>query len=378
MPTPTDPIKAGARHSASDFNHLQAMHDHSVALGAECGGASGKKPSKAADIEGEEASDQAESLGLPLDTLVSAVRDAFWDLRTTMREAQKPPLSGPDDYYEWDDSLCPSCIAVYDGYAVARVALATYKVPYEVQNEGIVLAEQGNWEQVTQEWVTKMLPAGLIKAFELEKRLGAVKMLGESRLGFYLTAWGNKKVRDLTGEWFDKDQTKGLKAIFNHIGKIPLLYHHGMDGAVKYDPIGTIDVLQEDSIGLWAEAQLEMANQYAIEVQKLVNKKALGASSGTLPAARKVAPSGLIEEWPIIEGSLTPTPAESRLRDLGVHELKAIYEGLGLELPPELNAEVSTTGGEEPQGEADDVTLELERLELLELELTTDQVGDTL
>lgn len=367
-------VKAGKRHSRADQDRLQAMHDHSVALGADCNGGmsmGSKKPAKAAkaaDVEGEEASDQAENLGLPLDSLVSAVQEAFWDLRTAMRKAQKPPLVADGDWYDWDDDLCPSCLAVYDGYAIARVALATYKVPYTVENEGIALADQSQWEQVTQEWVTKMLPASVMKAFALKRELGAVKMLGKNRLGFYLVAWGDEKRRDLTGEFFDRSQTEGLKAIFDHIGKIPGLYHHAMDGSVKYTPIGTIDVLEEDDLGLWAEMQLDMANQYSAEVQKLTQRKALGASSGTLPGARKVAPNGLIKAWPIIEGSLTPTPAETRLRELGVAELKAIYTDLGLDLPDEL-VEHTDKDGEKPCLEATDFDLEAERLGLLALEL---------
>jgi hypothetical protein len=178
--------------------------------------------------------------------------------------------------------------------------------------------------------------------------------------------WGDEKSRDLTDEFFHKDDTKGLTAIFDVIGKVPALYHHGRDAAAKYTPIGVIDTMVVDEIGLWTETQLDMANQYAVEVQKLARKKALGASSGTLPAARKVGKDGKILEWPIIEGSFTPTPCEPRLRQLGVTEVKSIYQESGLTLPEAIEAQYST-GGEEPrQGDAEK-DLELERLRLLEL-----------
>jgi hypothetical protein len=378
-------VKVGRRNSTQDANRIQSIHDHALALGAKSPGygdapkdgdkkdpkATAKpiaKKSVKADVEGEEASDQAEALGLPLDTLVSAVREAFWDIRDTMRQAQRPFGQNEDGYWSWDDDEVPSCIAVYDGFAIARVQLATYKVPYEVENAGIVLAPQSEWIQVTQDWVVKSLGADFIKTYMHKREVGSVKALGESRLGNYLVVWGDEKRRDLTGEFFDKEKTLGLKAIFDVIGKVPALYQHAMDGAAKYTPVGVIDTMVPDDIGLWTETQLDMANKYAVEMQKLARRKALGASSGTLPGARKVESNGLISQWPIIEGSFTPTPAEPRLRELGVAEVKSIYQESGLTLPDDIEAQYSR-GGEEPrQGEAEKST-ELEELRLLELSI---------
>ncbi len=375
-------VKAGRRNSKADSDRIQQMHDHTMALGALCADhntpapevpsvARPTKPAKKslkADVEGEEASDQAEALGLPLDKLVSAVRDAFYDLRTQMRIAQKPFGVSANDYWEWDDDSCPDCLCVYDGYAIARVALATFKVPYEVQNEGVVLAPQAEWEQVTQEWVTKSLPPGLIEQFDTMREVGAVKALGANRLGNYLIAWGDDKHRDLSGEFFTKDGTEGVKAIFDVIGKVPALYQHAMDGKVKYTPVGVIDVMEVDDVGLWTETQLDLANKYAQEVQKLARKKALGASSGTLPGARKVAANGEVKVWPVIEGSFTPTPMEPRLRELGVAEVKSIYQELGLEIPDAVKSS-DDEGTEEVRPNRNDIEVEVERLKLLELSI---------
>jgi hypothetical protein len=63
-------------------------------------------------------------------------------------------------------------------------------------------------------------------------------------------------------------------------------------------------------------------------VLELVDQGALGWSSGSLPHLVDVATDGYIRRWPIVEGSLTPTPAEPRYTD--VVAVKAAFTALGL------------------------------------------------
>lgn len=377
-------MKKGARNSKDDHSRIQAVHDHAAGLGALClpgncpaeeggdedttpGRPSSKRENAAAvKKDGESALDEVVKAVLPLDVQVQAVRDAFWDLRTASRLSQKPEGISEHDYWDWDDDLCPNCVAVYDTYAIARIGLTHYKVPYSVGDVDIELAEQDAWEAVTQDWVTKNVPTSVLKAFQF-REVGSVKALGGNRLGNYLVVWGDEDKRDLYGEYFTQE-TKGLKAIFDYIGKVPALYQHAMDGQVKYTPVGVVDTMEIDEVGLWTETQLDIANQYASAVQRLARKKALGASSGTLPGARKVSADGEIKEWVIIEGSFTPTPAEPRLRELSVSEVKAIYAELNLELPSEVPEVKAATGDEESQSDASkEIELEREKLRLLAL-----------
>lgn len=383
-------VKAGRRNSKADQDRMQQMHDHTADLGAFChdhncpadetsqerrGKAPAVKPAKPTksvdgDPENEpvEASDSAEELGIPLDVMVNAVRESFWDLRSTLRRANRPAGLPEYEYYPYDDTLYPNCEAVYDGYAIAKVGLAYYKVPYVVAKEGVTLAEQPLWQQVTQEWVSKSADlVALMNKNARNRDIGAVKALGAGRLGNYLVVWGDDKNRDLYGEWFT-EKTAGLKAIFDVIGKIPALYQHAMDGGTKYTPVGVIDTMEADEIGLWTETQLDLSNQYAVAVQKLARKKALGSSSGALPGSRKVDPRGEIKEWAIIEGSFTPTPAEPRLRELGVEEVKSIYAEAGIEFPEEISLK-SGNGTEEVRSDDNEAELESERLAILALEL---------
>ena len=364
--------KAGRRHSSRDQKNLQSLHDTAVSLGAECSPMAHGKAAGAVTIP-----DEPEDLPTPLtikpvdldtlalDTIVSDVRSAFWDMRSAEREAQRPAGLDRYEWFDYDDSMCPECVAVYNGHAIAKVGLAYFSVPYSIDTYKIVLSPKDEWQQVEKEWVMKTVGANTFKAFRM-REIGSVKAMPGNRLGNYLVLWGDDKQRDLYGEYFHETKTAGLADIFNYMGgKVPALYQHGMDGQVKFTPVGVIDTMVADDIGLWTETQLDMANAYAREIQKLARKKALGASSGTLPGARKVAPDGCIIPWPIIEGSFTPTPAEPRLRDLGVAEVKAIYTEMGLEFP-ESQIKSSDTGDVESRSAAA-VEAELEYLRLLEL-----------
>ncbi len=147
----------------------------------------------------------------------------------------------------------------------------------------------------------------------------------EGRVGGYLVVWGSPQQRDLQGEYFTPETELGL----DWYDQRPVLYHHGLDGNLKAAVIGVIDTLRPDETGLWAEAQLDMRQRYVQAVQRLIDRGILGWSSGSLPHLVEVADDGRIKRWPIVEGSLTPTPAEPRLTD--VHTLKSAFAALGLD-----------------------------------------------
>ena len=168
-----------------------------------------------------------------------------------------------------------------------------------------------------------------------------VKMLDApgGRIGGYLVIWGaasngdaadadgGKRIqRDLQGEYFTPQTDVGL----DWYEQRPVLYHHGLDGALKAAVIGVIDTLRPDDTGLWAEAQLDLHKRYVRAVQRLVDQGVLSWSSGSLPHLVQVEGDGWIKRWPIVEGSLTPTPAEPR--HACVQTLKSAYKALGLDM----------------------------------------------
>ena len=155
-----------------------------------------------------------------------------------------------------------------------------------------------------------------------------VKMIGElaDRVGGYLITWGEPRQPDMQGEFFTPETDVGL----DWYERRPVLYHHGLDGALKAAVIGVIDTLAPDEIGLWAEAQLDLHKRYVRAVRRLVDQGALSWSSGSLPHLVEVEAGGRIKRWPIVEGSLTPTPAEPRRTDVRI--LKSAYKALGLDM----------------------------------------------
>ena len=156
-----------------------------------------------------------------------------------------------------------------------------------------------------------------------------VKSLGNDRVGSHAVLWGDENRKDLTEEYFDKN-TEELTAIFDAVGRLPYLYHHATDGTLKTAVIGVVDTLKIDSVGLWYEAQLKLADEYAEYVKKLLEGKKLKTSTQTFPVTRRVnQKTGRIERWPIVEITATPAPAEYRMQP--IEFLKSAYQMVGCE-----------------------------------------------
>ena len=144
-------------------------------------------------------------------------------------------------------------------------------------------------------------------------------------------------VRDSYGEYFTRDtwlghsKGDGVLGMFGH--GIPLL-HKGFlgaggadhiipqklydffDGLAKHrfeNPVKTELSQDGDIEGLAATLVLNLRNKYEKWVADQATKGLLGWSSGSAPHVVNIDfSSGKIKQWPIIEFSLTPTPAEHR------------------------------------------------------------------
>jgi HK97 family phage major capsid protein len=145
-----------------------------------------------------------------------------------------------------------------------------------------------------------------------------------TRVGGYLLTWGDPAHRDLHREYFTP-QTDLALDWFAHR---PVLYHHGLDPDCGAEAIGVIDTIKADHVGLWCEAQLEKHHRYLVALRTLVAQDALGWSSGSLPHLVRKSADGAILRWPLVEASLTPTPAQPYTTSVAA--LKAAYHSLGL------------------------------------------------
>jgi HK97 family phage major capsid protein len=122
----------------------------------------------------------------------------------------------------------------------------------------------------------------------------------------YLVSWGNPTDTDLQGEFF----TDRTEFCLDWFVERPVLYHHGLDGEAGLRKIGSIKSIHVDKIGLWVQAQLDMQDRYAVAVYDMVKSHEFGWSSGSVDHLVKIAATGEIVTWPLIEGSITPTPAQ--------------------------------------------------------------------
>lgn len=142
---------------------------------------------------------------------------------------------------------------------------------------------------------------------------------------------------DLAGETFTPETDFALEMVPSK----PVLYDH-MQGSVKHW-IGKVLSVTPDEHGLWVEAELNRNAEYVAQVLELVEKGALGWSSGTA-GHMATRTNGVIKSWPLLEFSLTPTPCEPRT--LGVEMIKSLSESdASFEaLLPQVDAATSTAG----------------------------------
>lgn len=114
--------------------------------------------------------------------------------------------------------------------------------------------------------------------------------------------------KDLHGQFFSKNTDFHWHLIPD--GMRPLLYQHGLDDTLKTAVIGRWAVKRIDEAGVWVRAQLDKRSDYVEEIKQLLDEGALGLSSATMGHLVKVATkSGEILDWPVVELSLTPNPA---------------------------------------------------------------------
>jgi len=148
------------------------------------------------------------------------------------------------------------------------------------------------------------------------------------RLGYvkgYLVRFGDTKTADLEGDFFTKSTDYGFPMTEGKRVPLNVYYHHGMDSMVGKKSIGT-GYIKMDDVGLWYEAQLDMADEYGTMIAKLCKQGKMGFSSGAaghLVERKSMGGAAEITRWPIAEASITPTPAEYRN---SVKSLQDIFE----------------------------------------------------
>ncbi len=192
---------------------------------------------------------------------------------------------------------------VYEGYAIVREyeSGTYYRVTYSESDGAVTVQPRSEWQRVEKEWAAKSTRGLTIKSLTDDHAM----------IAGYGVVFGGL---DVTGDTFVADTEFDVKRA---VGR-PVLYDHTLQAEVQHE-IGQIKAIEADDTGLWFEAQLDRRQKYVEHVIKLIEQGALGYSTGSVPhLVRRDA--GTIKSWPIIEISLTPTPAEPRT---GVSRIKS-------------------------------------------------------
>jgi HK97 family phage major capsid protein len=248
---------------------------------------------------------------------VETVRKAFY-------HAFMPPAayesSMPSAWWSLDES------DIWDEYVIGckreQDSETYWHIGYTVDGDAVTFAPSTDWQQVEEVWqeVAGEQPATM--SADTPSLPHAVKVLSETdttvRLGGHGVVFGGE---DLTKEHFTKACDFWLD---RWPGSRPILYDHSMNKTLDLTVLGNTAKVQPDDTGIWLEMELEKSKRYQEMIKPLVDAGKLGLSSGAVSHLVRRDGKGGISVWPIVEFSLTTTPAEPRT--LGVQELRSLAE----------------------------------------------------
>lgn len=183
-------------------------------------------------------------------------------------------------------------VEMYDDRVVYSEGGHNWEAPYAVDDDGSVTFE----ERTAVERVVTYQPLAVKFEDGSDTKIS----------GLAIPFGGPFAGKDIDGEDFGPDTDLCLDWFPD--GR-PLLYHHGLNGAVKTEVVGHQTALAIKDDGAWVQGELDKASRWYAKVKKLLEKGALGFSSGAMAHLVKTRKDGHIERWPWVELSFTPTRA---------------------------------------------------------------------
>ena len=173
-----------------------------------------------------------------------------------------------------------------------------------------------------------------------------------ARVGAYGIRFTDGSEKDLSGEWFASDTDYGAR----HGDGAVMMFHHGIAEhpswkAFTEHTYAAVKTRRDDSIGIFVETVLNLADEYEKVIYDLVKAGKLRWSSGTAAhMMRKDTKSGKILRWHPIEFSMSPIVIEPRLPVIVPLKSLTARSTPNAEGKPE--AGVMTPAGSEAQGQA--------------------------
>lgn len=371
------PMKAGARHSASDQQHMDQAADHMYKAGANL---------PAPDKEAKAAAAARIRAGLAglaeshksIKSLDYAMAES-WDIQNAAHcldmlasIAAAEAAQGEGGDVEEVGAIIKALLVFIGGELQEMVDAAGQAAALECPMCGAGVEAGDKFCPMCGAPLAAEEPAmlsappkfalGYVKSLHLPhdeqyfQDVLAVKSTGADTVRGYTMLWGSPEAVDVEREYFTKttdfwDATLATPK--------PLTWDHAQDPTLKAPAvIGQITGYGDDDIGRWYEAQLDRAHRYRKAVDKLIRAGALGTSSDSAPqyVVREKSARGAtwLKCWPWFASALTTTPAEPRM--VGTIEY---FKSLGIALPP-------ATLGETAQAAPSDVLGRVERAKRLE------------
>lgn len=158
---------------------------------------------------------------------------------------------------------------------------------------------------------------------------GAVKALGDGRVGGFGVLFTTAEDPDLQGDFF----TKATDLELTGRESLRALWDHGLDPVLKRRTLGRAKYEVKEA-GVWFETKLNESDEYEKAIYGLAKAGKLGWSTGSAPHLVERVPvkkAFELKSWPIIEVSLTHMPVEPRtaatpLKSIDHIELKSLLE----------------------------------------------------
>jgi hypothetical protein len=133
---------------------------------------------------------------------------------------------------------------------------------------------------------------------------GAVKSLGQNKIGGRVVTFSGHADPDLQREFFDG----ATDFWFNGPERRPILYRHGVDSKLKRRRLGELQI-SKSADGLWGTGYLYANDEDSRKLLAMAEQGQLNWSTGSvghLVATSPVGKAKHIDEWPIAECSLCP------------------------------------------------------------------------
>lgn len=147
-----------------------------------------------------------------------------------------------------------------------------------------------------------------MRSFYISPR--AATITAEGVIRGYVAVWGDLEHKDAYDTWWDKERPADIGIDYV---PFPIKYEHGIDGAIKRETVGSVDRIWIDDTGYAFEGHLDRSSPFFPLIVSELTERQLKTSSATGQHMADFHDDGAFKSWPLVELSLTKTPAEERM-----------------------------------------------------------------